>query len=111
MLGNVHMTSPQCTLLAPRNKRCSIFAPQTMQSWALKTCVAFIPNSVLVTLLTQALGTRGAGAVAQNNQQAVGAHLVAQQDTYATSTESLQQQGVWPMHDALCSCRPAKQGQ
>ena len=34
--------------------------------------VAFVPNSMLVTVLTQALVTRGACAAAQNNRYAVG---------------------------------------
>ena len=49
---------------------------------ALKKHVAFVPNSVLVTLLRQALGTRSDGVAdrAQGNQQALGAHPEAQRN-------------------------------
>ena len=50
-------------------KQCSILITHSLQSRAL---VAFVPNSMLVTLLTQALGTGGARAAAHNNWQAVG---------------------------------------
>lgn len=58
-------------------------------------CVTFIPNNVLITLLTHALGTRGADSAAQKSRQAVGANPEAQHDTHAMSTERLHQQGPW----------------
>ena len=42
-----------------------ILGPQSLQSRALKDHVAFVPNSMLVTVLTQALVTRDACAAAQ----------------------------------------------
>ena len=77
-------------------KQCSILVTHTLQTRTLKDHVTFVPNSMLITPLTQALRPGGARAAAQHNWQAESAHPEAQQDTHAPSTERLHQQGTRP---------------
>ena len=70
--SDVHLPHEVLHCASTISNQCSIFVQHCLQSRALKDHVAFIPNSMLVTLLTQALGTGGARAAANNNWQAVG---------------------------------------
>ena len=66
-------------------KQYSILVSHKLQSRTLKDHVAFVPNSMLIKVLTQALSPRGASVAAQHNRQAVSAHPEKQQDTQCAS--------------------------
>ena len=94
--SDVHLPHELLHCASNIGKQCSILVAHSLQSRALKYHVAFVPNSMLVTVLTQAPVTRGACAAAQNNREAVGTQPEPQQNTHATSTEGLHQQGPRP---------------
>ena len=66
--SDVHLPHELLHCASNIGKQGRILGPQSLQSRALKDHVAFVPNSMLVTVLKQALVTRDACAAAHNNR-------------------------------------------